>query len=157
MAVRPITGFGGGPVLNYTGDKPVAMESPCPYSQWDVVDVIESGVTLTHGAGWARATVGTGFVGGTATFSFMGIAHAQGGKIGLALAKAGTGTEHAGSARSKVGGFDGDYLRLSTVGGGPLSGEINVQYYRYRLNVVLSMQGNDHSPGDWVQVDFTLT
>lgn len=160
MAVKPITGFGGGPVLNYLGDKPVAMESPCPYSQWDVQNAVQVLGTITTGAGWARFTVNaTGAALGVATGSvqFRMIAHAQAGVIGATMTYSGAADNYSvttsfSSPSTAPGGI---YVYRDAVNQN-LTDSVGVPYYRYRIQLAFSVN-SFATLGDWVQVDFTLT
>lgn len=160
MAVRPITGFGGGPVLNYDGTLPVAMESPCPYSQWDVQGAVQVLGDITTGAGWARFTVNAaGAAVGVATGSvqFRMIAHAQGGVIGATLTYSGAADNYAVTTTFATPiGAPGTISLFRDPVNQNLSGSFDVPYYRYRLQLQFGISAFA-TLGDWVQVDYTLT
>jgi len=176
MSLSPIIGFGGGPVLDYAGLKPVAMTSPCPFTQWELLYSGGTYVDVTSGAGRVRFTVQSGVppatldVGGYARVRM--IAHAQNGVVNVQVSDSG------GSGMPDVSNYsvytqvrvppslnpsDHPYLGATRFlpSGSWLpssSWSFDVPYYRYQFTCsggLHNAPGMDRT-GRWVQLDFTL-
>jgi hypothetical protein len=160
MAKKFIHGFDGSFARAPSGASPaaefVAMESPCPYSQWAMqTPTSETNGTLSSGSGYVRLTCtnnSTGSMGGTV--DVLMLATENNGTISVACVKNGSVNYGVANVAIKVGATQVDTLQASTVSG---SDSGSVPYYRYRLTVELSAGLGGLQVGDYVQANFTLS
>jgi hypothetical protein len=158
MAIKLIKGYSGNhPVRNYAGTLPVAMTSPCPYTQGQVFPGTVQG-TLTSGSGWLRLTktsAASNTAACTAKFIYTGVP-----TITLTLSSSGSGRAYA-TPYVYVGAVlvagDAGALQMRNP---PYSTYVNtraisVPYYRYKIDFDLSQDYG--ATGDWLQVDWSLS
>lgn len=158
MAIKLIKGYSGNhPARNYAGTHPVAMTSPCPYSQGQVFPGTVQG-TLTSGAGWIRLTK-TSAAANSADFTVK-LLYTGTPNITLTLSSSGSGRAYATPYfyvdTALVAGSAGTLHMRNP----PYSTYVNtrtvaVPYYRYKILVNVSQDYGATS--DWLQLDWSLS
>lgn len=165
MALKGILGYDGvTAVMTPDGTKPVLMESPCPYAQWEIDDsaTILQNATLTHGS----------YGGGTFWMRVDASERDNIVALDLRLKMISAGADKSVRATMTYGGgnattyfFASVETHVGTVSQGIHSMDNNVDYtttvdapepyYRYWMAVVmLTGETTADGPLTWVRVDF---
>ncbi len=132
----------------------VAMQSPCPYVQWDESASVNSvyGV-LTTGPGWVLLAVAAGQAFAVSDGHVFRLLHDPAYAHIRAVITVG-GSPSLGTATVRVGHsghstfFGSHILDIASV----TQTDIPVPYYRYRITTSLYVYG----PGSWIRIDYTL-
>lgn len=159
MAYKPIIGHDGAtPALNFAGTKPVVMESPCPYAQWDAEVTLNDYGTLTGSGGWWRidSVNYNGFITGEAVIKIKMLSTKPAEILRVTLTTGGDAGTHGVSVTPYVGLASQGETVLAA--GGTVTADIAVPYYRYSVRLHLTIQQIAIPPAAaaWVRADFAL-
>jgi len=150
MGQTPVWGWAAGPVLNFAGTGPTAMESPNPHAPWSYEEINRTSCSLSVSAGevlvTSSATVPNYF---GATLDLF-LVYTGAGTINLSLTNSGTSGGANGGCR--VNG-DGDYGTFAVTAGSPAT--MNVPYYRYRIRFAIG--GYAASTTAWVKLAISFS
>lgn len=153
---QPVYGFAGGPVCDYAGAGPVAMESPCPYDQWDTANQVFSEASMAASGSGDSASIAVtassslNFTGRTDFLMICGTPRI----LSATLSKSGSLTEWLVRVTLWVGDVQvADQNWTNTVSGALT---FSVPYYRYRVRVYAQSTAGV-SAGDSLTVNLDLS
>lgn len=157
MALTPVFGVADGPVLNYAGTDVIAMESPCPYADWQGLAQTLTRCSISLNSAWIKITATSTGSEDASSYVELFKNYTGTGTITVTITSNRSASDISFFGATKVDGTRrGPTLSLGKhVSGYPVSGTLAVPYYRYRIECQPAI--TNRVSGDWLRVDFAFS
>lgn len=157
MSLTPVIGMSDGPVLNYAGTDVVAMESPCPYADWQGLSQTLNRCNISVNSGWIMITATSSGTEYASAYIELFKLYAGLSTITVSITSNRSALDISFFGSTNVEGTRrGPTLSLGKYASGyAVTGTLTVPYYRYRIECQPVIY--NRVLGDWLRVDFTLS